>query len=260
MKNVLSLGAGVQSSALALMAAKGEISPMPDFAVFADTQAEPESVYKWLDWLEAQLPFPVYRVTKANLGEEAIKVRTAKKGNTYLSNYIPAFVLKNSVASPVMRQCTSDFKIAPIQKFLKPYKKEGVTMWLGISTDEAHRQKDSKLGWINNYYPLIENRISRSDCLRWMEKNNYPTPPRSACVFCPYKSDVEWNLLKTTEPKEFQKAVDFDYALREAQRNQQSMKNVPYIHRSLKPLDKVQFRHEKQASLFGNDCSGMCGT
>jgi hypothetical protein len=55
---VLNLGAGVQSSALALMAAKGEVGPMPDFAVFADTQAEPTSVYKWLDWLEQGVTLP----------------------------------------------------------------------------------------------------------------------------------------------------------------------------------------------------------
>lgn len=39
---VLSLGAGVQSSTMALMAAKGEITPMPDCAIFADTQSEPD--------------------------------------------------------------------------------------------------------------------------------------------------------------------------------------------------------------------------
>lgn len=49
-KVVISLGAGVQSSTMALMAGKGELTPMPDFAVFADTQAEPADVYKWLDW------------------------------------------------------------------------------------------------------------------------------------------------------------------------------------------------------------------
>jgi hypothetical protein len=47
---------------MALMAAKGELTPMPVAAIFADTQGEPQSVYKWLDWLENQLPFPVYRV------------------------------------------------------------------------------------------------------------------------------------------------------------------------------------------------------
>ena len=35
--NVLNLGAGVQSSTLALMAATGAITPMLDFAIFADT-------------------------------------------------------------------------------------------------------------------------------------------------------------------------------------------------------------------------------
>jgi hypothetical protein len=42
MLTVLSLGAGVQSSTMALMAAKGEIIPMPDCAIFADTGAEPK--------------------------------------------------------------------------------------------------------------------------------------------------------------------------------------------------------------------------
>ena len=51
MLNVLSLGAGVQSSTLALMAAHGEIEPMPDCAIFADTGDEPKDVYEWLKWL-----------------------------------------------------------------------------------------------------------------------------------------------------------------------------------------------------------------
>ena len=65
--NVLSLGAGVQSTVMALMAGGGEIKPMPDCAIFADTQFEPQGVYEHLDWLETQLPFPVHRVTEGNL-------------------------------------------------------------------------------------------------------------------------------------------------------------------------------------------------
>ena len=41
MKHIISLGAGVQSSTMALMAAKGEIKPMPDAAILVDTQWEP---------------------------------------------------------------------------------------------------------------------------------------------------------------------------------------------------------------------------
>ena len=64
--NIISLGAGVQSSTMALMAAHGEITPMPDCAIFADTQWEPAAVYKHLEKLERALPFPVYRVTAGN--------------------------------------------------------------------------------------------------------------------------------------------------------------------------------------------------
>ena len=77
-KIILSLGAGVQSSTLALMAAHGEITPMPDCAIFADTMGEPAEVYKWLDWLEKQLPFPVYRVTAGNLQDECLTLTEAK--------------------------------------------------------------------------------------------------------------------------------------------------------------------------------------
>ena len=48
---ILALGAGVQSTTLALMIEKGEV-PMVDAAIFSDTMAEPRRVYSHLDWLE----------------------------------------------------------------------------------------------------------------------------------------------------------------------------------------------------------------
>jgi hypothetical protein len=56
---VLSLGAGVQSTTLALMAAHGEIGPMSDCAIFADTGWEPSAVREHLAWLMSAgvLPF-----------------------------------------------------------------------------------------------------------------------------------------------------------------------------------------------------------
>lgn len=90
--NVLSLGAGVQSSTLALMASKGEIGPMPDFAVFADTGGEPQSVYDWLQWLEKQLSFPLVRVAnRQTLAEASIEPKRTKDGRRYTQSLIPAF-------------------------------------------------------------------------------------------------------------------------------------------------------------------------
>ena len=68
---VLSLGAGVQSTTLALMIEKGKV-PMVDCAIFADVGAEPESVYKHLDWLEKQLSYPIHRVQWRNLKDDII--------------------------------------------------------------------------------------------------------------------------------------------------------------------------------------------
>src|SRR3990167_1746351 len=121
MLNIISLGAGVQSSTMALMAAHGEITPMPDCAIFADTQQEPKSVYTWLDWLEKQLPFPVYRVTAGDLGLEPLRIRTSKKsGNRYSRTLIPVFTTKPDGGKGMLgRRCTKDFKLTPVVRKLR---------------------------------------------------------------------------------------------------------------------------------------------
>ena len=257
--HIISLGAGVQSSTMALMAAHGEITPMPDCAIFADTQAEPQSVYTWLDWLETQLPFPVHRVSRGSLAAESVKVRRSKKsGLDYLQQDIPAFTFPSS-SGMMWRQCTERWKIRPIQTYLKEFKKQGVIQWMGISTDEAQRMRDARKTWITNRYPLIEQGMSRNSCLDWMTEKGFPEPPRSACVFCPYHSDAEWIRLKNDEPVEFQRAVDYEVALQNAVTSQTSLKRQLFLHPSCKPIDQITFRHENQPNMFGNECEGVCG-
>jgi hypothetical protein len=271
--HLLSLGAGVQSSTMALMAAAGEISPMPTAAIFADTQAEPASVYKWLDWLESQLPFPVYRVkAKLGLAEESllIRKRVRTSGEPWSKSLIPAFVANKDGTKGIMgRSCTADKKIAPLLKKEKELAKvprgckeiRAIT-WIGISLDEVTRMKPSREKWASNRWPLIEKRMTRHDCLRWMEKNGYPKPPRSACVFCPFHNDHEWRRLKTEEPKEFMRAVEFERQLQEVKTKSDRMEGVPFLHRSTKPLDQVDFTTDiqrGQLNFFQNECEGMCG-
>jgi 3'-phosphoadenosine 5'-phosphosulfate sulfotransferase (PAPS reductase)/FAD synthetase len=210
--NVLSLGAGVQSSALALMAAKGEITPMPDFAIFADTQAEPTAVYKWIDWLEKQLPFPVHRVTKGDLTERSLTPmirqkdsKNGKKGDSKMKRVIPLFGIKpnGEKAAAIGRACTSDYKIIPILQELRKLcgikrgqKETTVTQWIGISWDEIQRMKDSREPWTQHRFPLIEKTITRQQCKKWMLDNGYKEPPRSACYYCPFHDDNEWRHLR----------------------------------------------------------------
>ncbi len=44
----MSLGADVQSTTMALLAAHGEIGPMPDCVIFTDTGGKPRGVYEHL--------------------------------------------------------------------------------------------------------------------------------------------------------------------------------------------------------------------
>ena len=261
-KHIISLGAGVQSSTMALMAAHGEITPMPDCAIFADTKHEPTSVYKWLDWLEKQLPFPVHRATKGSLAATALKIRTSAAGNKYTKAVIPAFIVDGQGREGLMmRQCTADFKITPIQQEIRRIRdKQDVIQWIGISRDEAHRMKPSRLKYIENRWPLIEQFLTRNDCLAWMRDQGYPEPPRSSCVFCPYHSDNEWRRLQDNEPAEFAKAVKFDAAYRKAMAGVTGFRGTAYLHRSRIPLGEIDFdKPSDQPSLFGNDCEGVCG-
>lgn len=270
--NFLSLGAGVQSSTMALMAAYGEITPMPDAAIFADTQAEPKSVYDWLDWLESQLPYPVIRVSKGSLEDDALLLRKRVKGDgkPWSSILVPAYTRSADGSDGIMpRPCTADYKVKQLIKKqrelagIKRGQKEcTVTSWIGISWDEMQRMKMSRDPWIQNRWPLIEKRMTRRDCKEWMKRNGYPEPPRSSCVFCPYHSNTEWRRLRDEEPEEFARAVRFDEQLRIV-KAQTDMKSIPYLHNSRIPLRDVDLSTDEDRGQevfnFQSECEGMCG-
>ena len=253
MMRVISLGAGVQSTTMALMAAHGEIGPMPDCAIFADTGWEPASVYEHLGRLQAALPFPVYRVTAGNLRADVLARSKTAAGRVAA---VPWFMrMPNGDDAMGRRQCTKEYKLRPIQREVvrqmggRP--RRGTEMWIGISTDEAMRVKPSRVGYIVNRWPLIEARKNRSDCKAWLERAGW-TAPRSACIGCPFRSDEEW---KALTPAELADAIEVDVAIR----HQPKFKGEQFAHRSMVPLSEVDFSDGGQPDLFGNECEGMCG-
>lgn len=271
MLNVISLGAGVQSSTMALMAAHGEIEPMPDCAIFADTQAEPKHVYSWLGWLETELPFPVYRVSKGDLRQDIIDSISGKR-----SASVPFFTESNTGREgQLRRQCTREYKVEPITKELRRllgYKPRQrippglVTSWIGISTDEAVRMKPSRERWVDTRWPLIESGMSRYDCLEWMKRYGIGVvegvPKRvqkSSCTFCPYHNNAMWREIKNEDPESWDDAVQMDEIIRNGVKG---TKEKIYLHRSLVPLAEVDFRNLEdmgQLNMFNNECEGMCG-
>lgn len=311
----LSLGAGVQSSTLALMAAAGEITPMPTAAIFADTQADPPEVYRWLDWLETRLPFPVHRVTAGSLEAAALTPHTSKKGVVYFRTAIPFFTRSgNGIAGRIKhRTCTRDYKLVPIFRYvnaeigakrLREWRKKHreslallaarnkyeaavkrkesppfvpfpftawramqddalAVQWIGMSSDEPGRVKPARQPYLVSRHPLFDMRMTRIACLEWMRARGYPEPPRSACWFCPFRSNAEWRKLRDRDPESFALAVAFDRKARELrERSAENLRSSVYLHRDAVPLDQVDLRSDAdrgQGTLWDEECEGMCG-
>ena len=263
---VLSLGAGVQSTTMALMAARGEMTPMPDCAIFADTGWEPATVYRHLDWLMsgAVLPFPVHVVQHGNLRDDLLAKATGRRRERFAA--VPFFTSGGGIGR---RQCTREYKVAPIAKKLRALMgyearrripANSCEVWIGISTDEAVRMKPSRYPWQKNRWPLIDKRLNRWDCLNWLERNNYPVPGKSSCLGCPYHSNAHWRDMRNNHPGEWADTVSVDRAVRSA--TKMGMLEQQFMHRSLKPLGEVDLSTDDergQADLFGNECEGMCG-
>jgi len=270
---VLSLGAGVQSSTLALMIHKGEI-PMVDCAIFADTQAEPPKVYEWLEFIKKIVSYPVHIVTWRNLEQDVLD---ASKGE-YQAFTIPFYTKNKDTGQKgmLMRQCTADYKIKPVTKKIRELlgykkgervdlKKVKVEMLMGISTDEIRRMRMNRLRYIDNQYPLINDfGMSRQDCIAWMKDKNYPMPTKSACYFCPFHSQSTWKDIKENDPELFKQAVEMDKKIRnqEKYKIKNKFKDDLYLHRSCEPLDKA-LEDDGQLDIFdgfGSICDeGMCG-
>ena len=251
--HILSLGAGVQSSTLALMAAAGEVTPMPTAAIFADTGDEPQEVYAWLQKLRSMVPFPVHTVSRSRLSDHI-----TEWGQTQ----IPCFKRSAETGKAVLgkRQCTNHWKIVPIQKGMRAatgltrvkLSLDAFVTWIGISTDEASRMKDSRVRWIEHRYPLIEKMMSRRDCKSWLSARGL-TVPKSACVYCPLRSRKQFRATKNAGGNDWETVLRVSRIL-EARGE--------YLTNDLLPIDQVDLSTEEergQGSLFLHDCGGHCG-
>jgi hypothetical protein len=137
---------------------------------------------------------------------------------------------------------------------------------MGISWDEIQRQKINRLPYITNIYPLIETQMRRHNCINWMENNGYPKPPRSACTFCPFRSNMEWKAIKEN-PKEWKEVLEMDEMIRDQEKfkkNKDGSKKFNddlFLHASAKPLKDVDLRSAEEKGQYSllDECEGMCG-
>lgn len=267
---VISLGAGVQSSALLLMAAHGEFGePIPEVAVFGDvgggvSQVEPEAVYEWLGFLRRTVGerIPIEHGHTGDLFGDLVAVAAGERDR--ISNP-PVFTLDVETGGRGMarRECSRDYKIRATQRKLRALgygPKRPVEQWIGISWDEVERIKagEDVPNWIELRWPLVEHRITRRECVEWLQDHGYPEPPKSACVFCPYHSDGYWRQMRAERPREWAIALEADRLVRRLP----GLDGDGFLHRQRVPLDEAVLSLEDvgQLPMFdAEDGAAECG-
>ena len=256
---VISLGLGVQSTAVYLMSSMG-ILPRADYAIFSDPQAEHYKTYEILAWL--------LEWKDNNDGIEIIVNKDRSISEDYLNKNlkrrpsIPAF----NKSGIIRRQCTSEYKIMGIRKEIRKLHKldrrkwmKPTEQWFGISLDEIERVKKSNEYNITFFYPLIYMGMSRKDCIDFFKEHNFPVPVKSSCVFCPFHSNKFWKEIQKEDGDAWKLSVRVDKSIRDSKKY--NLNEELFLHPSCIPLEEIDF-DDRQESLFDDDlfeCEGYCG-
>ncbi len=237
--NIISYGGGIQTFALLILNARGEISPKAEYIIFADTGSERQDtmrhIYQWAEPYAEEQGFEFY-IVQSHLGPLHA---TISKGKIPVPFY-------GSRGGQVQRRCTERWKIRIVRKKMRQLGAKRANVQLGISWDEVHRMKASDLKWTTNTFPLIDLKLTRDDCVKIIEDSGMEVPIRSACWHCPYRSINEWREMKDKFPHEFFRAKIMESKL-----------DGLYLHWDREPIEEV-IRSEDES--INDMCGGYCWT
>jgi len=201
----ISYGGGIQTFAMLVLVEKGKVQT--DEVIFADTGAEHYETYDHIEHTVRPLcerlgiDFTTVKMKKMVTERETGEKKIA-------SSLVDVIELRKRIPSLKNRWCTEYSKIAPIKMYLREkqkearYKKPAVAL-IGISVDEWQRMHKPHLSEYTVSYPLIDLKLTRSDCISLIKASGYPLPPKSGCYFCPFQNVVQWRKLYDTERDKF---------------------------------------------------------
>jgi 3'-phosphoadenosine 5'-phosphosulfate sulfotransferase (PAPS reductase)/FAD synthetase len=237
---IVSFGGGVQSTAMAVLAAQGKIEV--DAFVFCDTGFEQSIVF---DFLNAY--------TQPMLEKAGIPFYIAK-AEQYSSKFAdmelpPFFTAIDGIEGRSPAFCSSLWKKRVFERFCNEnFKQKKYDVLMGFSTDEIHRatrMKPSKK-W-NCVFPLLDLKMRRGDCIALVEREFNVGPPRSSCWMCPNHTQHEWD--EVMKSADAEKVISFD-------RDVLSPRNW-FLTAEYKRITNCSFIPEHEV-MFSRLCSGDC--
>ena len=245
MLEVLSYGGGVQSTAICLLIFENRL-PKPDWIVFSDTGSERPETYETVKQISLL----------AGLNDVPFAIVSAK------DKLHEGYQARESLPMVGISICTHKYKIRPIRRFIRAElktngihnngvlgKKPWANVWLGISTDERKRVRESDRKYISNKFPLIEMNWSRNDCISYLK--NFPElkVEKSGCFMCMYQTAAGWNDLKRKHPDLFDIALELEKV------GMEGKNKLKGLFRSSESIEK--FNHTHTLGDFGFDLEGM---
>lgn len=249
MVKVWSYGGGKQSAAIAALVIRGKL-PRPDYIVMSDTERERSSTFRYLDAVIAPALANVGLTVEIVRKSEFATVDLYSKNGSLL---IPAWTTQSGERGKLPTYCSNEWKRRVVMRWMTAKGLRPVEMWLGISTDEADRMKDSDTSWLTHRYPLIDLYLNRNDCRVIIASMGWPEAPKSTCRMCPNLTDKQWAEIKADDPEDFALTAQMERDLRE--------KNPHiWLHKSTQPIETVDFANSNQPELFDGCDSGMCWT
>lgn len=190
MEKILSLGGGLQTTALVIMLAERQLEV--DAVIFADTGGEKPETYFYIEnyikplLLSINVEFIVVKHHRETLYENCWRL--------------------HNVPSIKWRWCTDQWKVRPVQKISKK-----AIQLIGFSLDEKRRaDKQYERVKVVRSFPLIDMGKTADDCRRIISDYGWPRPIKSSCFFCCYQRLYDWHWLKNSHPELFQKALELE--------------------------------------------------
>ena len=265
---ILSCGAGMQSTALALIScaqAHGEVRypqvPRYDAVIYCDLGIEPAWVPEQVQFIEqacreAGIPFYIlqsdlYQDYMRNFGSSRV---SAMPFWTLNADDKPGKIMR--------RSCTVDYKIIMIQKFVRYYmlgyrprqwlRSEDTgahELHIGFSAEERTRSFPSQHKMFVNKFLLIEMGWERKDTYRYNLEEWGLDSKASACLICPYHKNYFFHYIQRNYPDDYASVVDFDEML--AKRQPMSrIRNRVFLSRSRKRIRELTCQDCDDAQTF----------
>lgn len=252
--NILSYGAGTPSTTLVGMSCENAIHgypiwpevPVYDAVIFCDLHGEPSWVYTQADFaakLCAKAGIPFYWLDADLYGDFTRNFGTARVSS------IPFWTLgEDGRKGRMPRQCTYDYKIKVIEKFVRyellcyqprqrafPLDIHAHGLHMGIMWEERRRAKPSRQTLFVNRYPLVSMGWTRPMCYAYNRDVLGIQTRASCCLFCPFHTNFFYRHIEVYEPSCYICALRVD-ELVETHQAHPPLKSQLFLSKSRKRL------------------------